>query len=124
MNIVCRAINKFFVPYVNSMILIKTEANQFQIYTASGNGSQLSEVSEFNEFYHRAMQEETFFFVENLEEIDIPQEHKKFAYSFNKQSGWFVPIRNQQRQVIGLFAIFHSQYPSDRNFYVKMFQKN
>lgn len=61
MNIVCRAINKFFVPYVNSMILIKTEANQFQIYTASGNGSQLSEVSEFNEFYHRAMQEETFF---------------------------------------------------------------
>ncbi|WP_107947522.1 EAL domain-containing protein [Lysinibacillus parviboronicapiens] len=123
MNIVCRAINKFFVPYVNSMILIKTEANQFQIYTANGNGSQLSEVSEFNEFYHRAMQEETFFFVENLEEIDIPQEHKKFAYSFNKQSGWFVPIRNQQRQVIGLFAIFHSQYPSDRNFYVKMFQK-
>ncbi|MGE7092666.1 EAL domain-containing protein [Lysinibacillus sp. NPDC048646] len=123
MGIVCKSINEFFMPYVNSMILIKTEANQFRVFTANCNSSELSEISDCNEFYHRAMQEEAFILAENLEEIELPLAHKKFATSFNKRSGCFVPIRNQQQQVIGLFAIFHNHYPSDPTFVVNVFGK-
>ncbi|EON74019.1 EAL domain-containing protein [Lysinibacillus sphaericus] len=123
MDIVCRAINEFFKPYVNSMILIKTEANQLRVFTENCKGEKLSEVIEWYEYYRRAMQKESFILAEDLEVIDIPQEHKKFAYSFDKQSAWFIPIRNQQQRVIGLFAIFHNQYPSHHDFFVNMFPK-
>lgn len=56
------------------------------------------------------MQSETSIFIENLNEIHVPDEHKQFAASSHKQYGLFIPIRNQQRQVIGLFQYIMSKH--------------
>lgn len=61
--------------------------------------------------------------VENLDEVNIPEEHKQYATLFEKPYGWFVPIRNQQRQVIGLFSIYFQKTRSDQMSFKNMLQK-
>ncbi|MGE7672074.1 EAL domain-containing protein [Lysinibacillus sp. NPDC094403] len=123
MSIICSGLDEFFMPNISSMVLVKTEADQLQIFNGNDKIKGLPERCENNEFFKKVMQSETSILVKNLDEIDIPIEHKIFAISSKKPFGWFVPIYNQQHQAIGLFAIFLRQHSSDRKFFENMFRK-
>ncbi|WP_223552728.1 EAL domain-containing protein [Lysinibacillus sphaericus] len=123
MSIICRGLDEFFMPYISSMILVKTETNQLQIFKGDHNTKGILERCENNGFYKEVMKGKTSILVKSLDEIDIPKEHKMFACSSKKQFGWFMPIHNQQQQAIGLFAIFLKQHHSDQAFFEEMFRK-
>ena len=122
MDTICSEIDEFFMPYVYSTILIKTESNQLQVFTSTSNRQQVPQLCEVNDFFKNVMQQETPIFLNNLEEVAIPIEFISFAKHTNKQGVFFVPIRNQKQQALGLFAIF-SQYASEDVFFNRMFQK-
>lgn len=123
MRIICNALDEFFMPNVSSMVLIKDDPNKLRVYTANAKLDKISTLCANNDFYNNVMQENEFILVEDLTLVDILEEHKKFAWLSEKRSGWFIPIRNQQQHCIGFFAIFYNAYPSDRDFFVGLFQK-
>lgn len=122
MDTICSKINQFFTPYVFSSVLIKTESNQLQVFTSSSVRQHVPQLFEMSDFYRKVMQQETPIIAYKLDEVAIPIEFKNFANLTNNHSGWFVPIRNQKQQAIGLFAIF-SQYPGESVFFNNVFQK-
>ncbi|OXS76943.1 phytochrome-like protein cph2 [Lysinibacillus sp. KCTC 33748] len=123
MSIVCSGLDEFFMPNISSMVLVKTEANQLQIFRGNDKTKSLPDCCENNDFFKSVMQGETSILVKNLDDIDIPIEYKRFANSSKKSFGWFMPIYNQQQQAIGLFAILLEQHGSDRKFLEYMFRK-
>ncbi|MFJ7734218.1 EAL domain-containing protein [Lysinibacillus sp. NPDC097231] len=123
MSIICSGIDEFFMQNISSMVLIKMEENQLQIYTGNNKPKSIVERCKMNSFYKKVMLERTSILIENLDDIDIPIEHKMFADASKKTAGWFVPIYNQQQQAIGLFAIFFKPHPGDQEFFEKMFRK-
>lgn len=123
MSIVCSGLDEFFMPNISSMVLVKTEANQLQIFRGNDKTKSLPDCCENNDFFKSVMQGETSILVKNLDDIDIPIEYKRFANSSKKSLGWFMPIYNQQQQAIGLFAILLEQHGSDRKFLEYMFRK-
>ncbi len=123
MSIICSGIDEFFMQNISSMVLIKMEENQLQIYTGNNKSKSIVERCKMNSFYKKVMLERTSILIENLDDIDIPIEHKMFADASKKTAGWFVPIYNQQQQAIGLFAIFFKPHPGDQEFFEKMFRK-
>jgi len=120
MHIICRGLDEFFMPNTSSMVLIKTENNLLQAFTDNCRSKDVPRRCENNDFFTKVMQSETSIFIENLDEVHIPDEHKQFAASSHKPYGLFIPIRNQQRQVIGLFSIYHQQA---HNGFKHMFRK-
>ncbi|WP_155593632.1 EAL domain-containing protein [Lysinibacillus cavernae] len=122
MKIICHGLDKFFMPNISSMVLIKTEANLLQVFTGDRVES-VPKCCENNEFFSKVMLSETSTLIEDLDEADIPKEHKQYAALSQRPYGWFIPIRNQQRQVIGLFSIFCKKTHSDQTFYKNMFRK-
>ncbi|MGG2052972.1 EAL domain-containing protein [Lysinibacillus pakistanensis] len=123
MSIICSGLDEFFMPNIVSMVLVKAESNQFQVFTGKSKVKGMSERCESKNFYDQVIQEGKSIFITNLDDIDIPSEHKNFANASKKTAGWFVPIRNQQQQSIGLFAIFLKPYPNDKEFFENMFSK-
>ncbi len=123
MSIVCSGLDEFFMPNISSMVLVKTKANQLQIFRGNDKTKSLPNCCENNEFFKSVMQGEKSILVKNLDDIDIPIEYKRFAKSSKKSFGWFMPIYNQQQQAIGLFAILLEQHGSDRKFLEYMFRK-
>ncbi|WP_285396848.1 EAL domain-containing protein [Lysinibacillus sp. fls2-241-R2A-57] len=123
MSIICNGLDEFFMPNTSSMILVKTEANQLQVFRGNNKTKGISQRCENKGFFKEVMTGKTSILVKNLDEIDIPKEHKIFAYSSKKQFAWFMPIHNQQQQAIGLFAIFLKQHHSDQEFFENMFRK-
>lgn len=123
MSIICSGLDEFFMPNIVSMVLVKAESNQFQVFTGKSKVKGMSERCESKNFYDQVIQEGKSIFITNLDDIDIPLEHKNFANAYKKSAGWFVPIRNQQQQSIGLFAIFLTPYSNDKEFFENMFSK-
>ncbi|MFA1737556.1 sensor domain-containing protein [Lysinibacillus fusiformis] len=123
MHIICRGLDEFFMPNTSSMVLIKTESNLLQVFTDNCRSKDVPRCCENNDFFTKVMQSETSIFIENLNEIHVPDEHKQFAASSHKQYGLFIPIRNQQRQVIGLFSIYYEQAQNDSSYFKSMFRK-
>lgn len=123
MDVICSSLDEFFMPRITSMVLVKTEADQLRVFKGNDKLKDLPELSETKEFFKRVMQGETSILVKNLDEIDIPIEHKMLAQSSEMPYGWFMPIYNQQHQAIGLFAIFSRQPCCDQNFFESMFRK-
>ncbi len=123
MHIICRGLDEFFMPNTSSMVLIKTENNLLQAFTDNCRSKDVPRCCENNDFFTKVMQSETSIFIENLDEVHIPDEHKQFAASSHKPYGLFIPIRNQQRQVIGLFSIYHQQAHNDLSYFKHMFRK-
>lgn len=123
MDVICSSLDEFFMPRITSMVLVKTEADQLRVFKENDKLKDLPELSETKEFFKRVMQGETSILVKNLDEIDIPIEHKMLAQSSEMPFGWFMPIYNQQHQAIGLFAIFLRQPCCDQNFFESMFRK-
>lgn len=122
MDTICSGIDEFFIPFVFSTILIKTESNQLQVFTSNRTRDHVPQLCEMNDFYRQVMQQGSTIITNNLEDIAIPIEFKSFANTTNKHIGWFVPIRNQKQQAIGLFMIF-SQYSSESALFNKLFEK-
>lgn len=120
MWIICNGLDEFFMPNVSSMVLLKGDTNTYQVFTAK---DKIPRSCVNNNFYNKVMQEKEYIVVEDLSLVDIPKVHQKFAWLSGKQSGWFFPIRNQQQHCIGFFAIFFNAYPSERDFFVGLFQK-
>ncbi|MGE7986492.1 EAL domain-containing protein [Lysinibacillus fusiformis] len=123
MHIICRGLDEFFMPNTSSMVLIKTENNLLQAFTDNCRSKDVPRCCENNDFFTKVMQSETSIFIENLDEVHIPDEHKQFAASSHKPYGLFIPIRNQQRQVIGLFSIYCEQAHNDPSYFKSMFRK-
>ncbi|MFJ6209369.1 EAL domain-containing protein [Lysinibacillus sp. NPDC092081] len=123
MSIICSSLDEFFLPNISSMVLVKMEADQLRVFNGNDKTKGLPERCENNEFFKRVMQGEASILIKSLDEIDIPIEHKMFANSSKKPSGWFMPIYNQQQQAIGLFAIFLEQHGSDQKFFESLFRK-
>ena len=123
MKIICNELDRFFAPNISSVVLIKEDSNQLRGFTADTKIEKMSTLCPKLAFYNQVMQVDEFIVVEDLATVDIPKAHKKLAWASEKKSGWFIPIRNQQQQSIGLFAIFYQAYPSDRDFFVGLFQK-
>ncbi|GAB0168989.1 EAL domain-containing protein [Lysinibacillus sp. CTST325] len=124
MSVICSSLDEFFMPNMSSMVLVKTEADQLQIFKGNDKIKGLPERCDNKEFFKRVMQEETSILVKSLDEIDIPIEHKMFANSSEMPFGWFMPIYNQQHQAIGLFAMFLRQHSStDLKSFESMFRK-
>ena len=123
MSIVCSGLDEFFMPNILSMVLVKTEANQLQIFRGNDKTKSLPDCCENNDFFKSVMQGETSILVKNLDDIDIPIEYKRFANSSKKSFGWFMPIYNQQQQAIGLFSILLERHGSDQKFFECMFRK-
>ncbi|MFJ7668498.1 EAL domain-containing protein [Lysinibacillus sp. NPDC097195] len=122
MDTICSKIDEFFMPYVVSSILIKTESNQFQVFTSSSNREHAPQICEMNDFYHKVMQQQQPIIAENLEELASLTDYKDLSSMTNNHLGWFVPIHNQQQQAIGFFAIY-SHFANDSAFFHTMFQK-
>ncbi len=123
MHIICRGLDEFFMPNTSSMVLIKTESNLLQTFTDNGRSKDVPRCCENTDFFTKVMQSETSIFIENLDEVHIPDEHRQFAAFSHKAYGLFIPIRNQQRQVIGLFSIYYQQAHSDLAYFTNMFRK-
>ncbi|SCY57046.1 sensor domain-containing protein [Lysinibacillus fusiformis] len=123
MHIICHGLDEFFMPNTSSMVLIKTESNLLQAFTDNCRKKDVPRCCENNDFFTKVMQSETSIFIENLDEVYIPDEHKQFAASSHKPYGLFIPIRNQQRQVIGLFSIYYEQAHNDSSYFKSMFRK-
>ena len=119
----CKGLDEFFAPNVSSMVLTKEGTHQLQVVTANAAVDSVPTLCDNNDFYTKVMRVDKFIVAEDLTLIDIPEAHKEFAALMGKQSGWFIPIRNQQQHCIGLFAIFYNSYPSDADFFVELFQK-
>lgn len=122
MKIICHGLDEFFMPNIASMVLIKTEVNQLQVFIGDNQTESVPRCCANNDFFNKVMQSETSTFIENLDEVNIPEEHKQYASLAKKPHGWFIPIRNQQRQVIGVFSIFSQKTQSDQMF-KNMFRK-
>ena len=123
MRIICKGLDEFFMPNVSSMVLTKEGTNQLQVFTGNAKVDSIPNLCGSNDFYMKVMRVNKFIVAEDLTHVDIPEAHKEFAALMGKQSGWFMPIRNQQQHCIGLFAIFYNSYPSDGDFFVGLFQK-
>ncbi len=123
MKMICRGLDEFFMPNISSMVLIKKDPKQLQVFTGENKPQGVPKCCENNEFFTEIMQSETSTFIENLDEVDIPVEHKQYATLSQMPYGWFIPIRNQQRQVIGLFSIFGQKTLIDQKFLKNMFRK-
>lgn len=123
MRVICSSLDEFFMPKISSMVLVKAEADQLQVFKGNEKIKDLPERCENKDFFKRVMQGETSILVKSLDEIDIPIEHKMFADSSEMSFGWFMPIYTQQLQAIGLFAIFLKYHSSNQKFYENMFQK-
>ncbi|WP_338652496.1 EAL domain-containing protein [Lysinibacillus sp. Y5S-8] len=123
MKIICRGLDDFFTPNITSMVLVKTESNQLQVFTGNDSEESVPRCCENNAFFIEVMQSGNARLVENLDEVNIPEEHKQYATLSEKPYGWFVPIRNQQRQVIGLFSIYFQKTRSDQMSFKNMLQK-
>lgn len=123
MHIICRGLDEFFRPNTSSMVLIKTESNLLQTFTDNGRSKDVPRCCENNDFFTKVMQSETSIFIENLDKVHIPDEHRQFAAFSHKAYGLFIPIRNQQRQVIGLFSIYYQQALSDLAYFTNIFRK-
>lgn len=111
------------MPNIASMVLIKTEVNQLQVFIGGNQTESVPRCCANNDFFKKVMESETSTFIENLDEVNIPKEHKQYASLAKKSHGWFIPIRNQQRQVIGVFSIFSQKTQSDqmlKNMFRKM----
>jgi len=122
MDTICSKIDEFFRPHVFSSILIKTESNQFQVFTSSSHRAYVPQLCDMNDFYHNVMQQHQPIIAENLEELASLTDFENLSGITKDYSGWFVPIHNQQQQAIGFFAIY-SRYPNESAFYNNMFQK-
>lgn len=122
-GIICSGLDGFFTPNVSSMVLIKEEANKLCVFTANAKVEKIATLCANHAFYKQVMQAEEFIVADDLTKVDIPEAHREFAWLSGKKSGWFIPIRNQQQQSIGLFAIFYHAYLSERDFFVGLFQK-
>jgi len=114
MKLICQGLDEFFMPNIASMVLIKTEVNQLQVFIGDNQTESVPKCCTNNDFFNKVMQSETSTFIENLDEVNIPKEHKQYASLAKKPHGWFIPIRNQQRQVIGVFSIFSQKTQSDQ----------
>ena len=110
MKLICQGLDEFFMPNIASMVLIKTEVNQLQVFIGDNQTESVPKCCTNNDFFNKVMQSETSTFIENLDEVNIPKEHKQYASLAKKPHGWFIPIRNQQRQVIGVFSIFSQKH--------------
>lgn len=51
MSIVCSSLDEFFMPNISSMVLVKTEANQLQIYRGNDKIKGLPDCCENNDFF-------------------------------------------------------------------------
>ncbi|KOS66570.1 phytochrome-like protein cph2 [Lysinibacillus contaminans] len=123
MRIICNGLDEFFLPNVSSMVLTRGDTSQLQVFTSNANLDKIPTVCDRTNFYITVMQANEFIIAEDLTTVDIPDAHKEYAILTEKQSGWFMPIRNQQQHCIGLFAIFYNAYPSSRDFFVGLFHK-
>lgn len=123
MGIICDGLDEFFTPNVSSMVLLKEESNQLRVFAANAKLEKMFTLGANHSFYNQVLQTDEFIVVDDLATVDIPEAHRKFARQSGKKSGWFIPIRNQQQQSIGFFAIYYHEYPSEREFFVGLFQK-
>ena len=123
MQIICSGLDEFFTPNVSSMVLLKEDADRLRVFSAYAKEEKIPRICANFAFYNQVMQAHEFIVVEDLATVEIPKAHRKFAGLSEKKSGWFIPIRNQQQQSIGLFAIYYHAYPSDRDFFVEFFKK-
>jgi len=123
MQIICRGLDEFFMPNISSMVLIKTESSLLQVFTGDCRSKDVPRCCESNDFFTKVMQSEIPISIENLDEANIPDKHKQFAALSQKPYGLFIPIRNQQRQVIGLFSIYCQNAYNDQTFFKNMFRK-
>ena len=123
MKFICNELGEFFAPNILSMVLIKEHSNKLRGFTANAKTEKMSMICDRHHFYNQVMQADEFIVVRDLATVDIPKAHRKFAWIVEKKSGWFIPIRNQQQQTIGLFAIFYQEIPSDQDFFIELFKK-
>ena len=57
----------------------KTEVNQLQVFTGDNQTESIPRCCANNDFFNKVMQSETSTFIENLDEVNIPIEHKQYA---------------------------------------------